>query len=377
MGIRVLLVDTSAPGSNGSMARYAGLVMEALGGAVGQGIEFERLVLSAPGVLTGFFGPRARTWAKHFWNMLRGSTVIRRRRADLVHILDGSYAYLASRELGAPTVVTVHDLIPHLRQKGRFGPARANRVSQWFMARVVVGLQRSERLIADSSNTAKDLRDHAHAESGRISVAPLALPPAFRFAGPQVEFDPEPKTGSGYLLHVGNNGYYKNREGVLRIFSHLPGAQQVRLVMAGPAPTAQLTSLIEELRLKGRVDFVIDPNDDALVELYRRASLFLFPSLYEGFGWPPLEAMACGCPVVCSTEGSLPEVVGDAALTAPAEDEEVLANHCAKVLADAGLAQSLADRGREWVKQFTVERMREDLLSAYGCALAGRSGRRS
>ena len=70
---------------------------------------------------------------------------------------------------------------------------------------------------------------------------------------------------------------------------------------------------------------VIDPGDDELIGLYRGASLFLFPSLYEGFGWPPLEAMACGCPVVCSTEGSLPEVVGDAALTAPAADEAALA----------------------------------------------------
>ncbi|NNJ79628.1 MAG: glycosyltransferase family 4 protein, partial [Xanthomonadales bacterium] len=340
---------------------------------VDEDIEFERMILHATGALTGFLGERVQTWARHFWNLLRGSAVIRRRKTDLVHILDGSYGYLASKTLGIPTVVTVHDLIPLLRQEGEFGPARSNRISRWLLGRVVAGLQRSERLIAVSSNTEKDLRQHAHIDQGRISVAPLALSSKFRFEGSQGDLKEGRYPDTPYLLHVGNNGYYKNREGVVRIFSQLPEAQRARLVMAGPAPTSQLTSLIEKLGLQARVEFVIDSDDDELVGLYRRASLFLFPSLYEGFGWPPLEAMACGCPVVCSTEGSLPGVVGDAALTAQAQNEEALTAHCVKVLTDVGLAQSLAERGRERVKQFTIERMREDLLAAYGRALAVQS----
>ena len=374
MSIRVLLVDTSAPGSPGSMGRYAELVMEALEGEVGQGLELECLSLRAPSLLTAFQGERVQTWVRHFWNLFRGPALIRRREADLVHILDGSYGYLACGDLGAPTVVTVHDLIPLLRQKGRFGSASSNFIARWLSNQVVSGLQQTDGLLAVSFNTAKDLRQHADINPDHISVAPLALSPGFRNAGRLEGSSRSRATDRAYLLHVGNNGYYKNREGVVRIFSLLPDREEVRLVMAGPEPTPQLTSLIEKLGLQKNVDFVIDPGDADLVELYRRASLFLFPSLYEGFGWPPLEAMACGCPVVCSSEGSLPEVVGDAALTAPAQDEEALAAHCASVLADARLAHSLSARGTERVKQFTTERMREDLLAAYEHALTERSG---
>jgi glycosyltransferase involved in cell wall biosynthesis len=355
------------------MARYAGLVMEALGGVMGQKVEFERMHLRAPAFLTGLMGGRLQTWANHFWNVLKGPGLIRRRKADLVHILDGSFGYLSSATLGAPIVVTVHDLVPLLRQKGQFGPDHGSRLSRWLLGRVVRGLRRADWLLADSGNTALDLERDAGIQPGRVLVAPLAMSPSFR-AAKGGDDSTSPNTDSPYLLHVGNNGYYKNREGVVRIFSQLPGGHEARLVMAGPAATRPLEALIDRLGLQSRVDFVIDPGDTELVRLYRGASLFLFPSLYEGFGWPPLEAMACGCPVVCSSAGSLPEVVGDAALTAPADDEEALSGHCIKVLADPELARSLAVRGMERVKQFTIERMREDLLTAYGRALESRTG---
>jgi len=95
------------------------------------------------------------------------------------------------------------------------------------------------------------------------------------------------------------------------------------------------------------------------------AALLLFPSIYEGFGWPPLEAMACGCPVVCSTAGSLPEVVGDAAFKCNVEDYEQMAKNCIAVLEDAGLAGELVQKGYEQIKKFSLERMGRELLSVY------------
>jgi glycosyltransferase involved in cell wall biosynthesis len=140
-------------------------------------------------------------------------------------------------------------------------------------------------------------------------------------------------------------------------------------VLAGAPPEKSLVELIASLSLRDAVDFVADPDDDALLRLYRNAALLLFPSLYEGFGWPPLEAMACGCPVVCSMAGSLPEVVGDAALTAAAADEAGLARHCIALLENPELARAMAEKGRAWAGKFTLERMRDDLLTAYDRAL--------
>jgi glycosyltransferase involved in cell wall biosynthesis len=93
--------------------------------------------------------------------------------------------------------------------------------------------------------------------------------------------------------------------------------------------------------------------------------VFLFPSIYEGFGWPPLEAMACGCPVVCSSSASLPEVVGDAALTAAVDDEAGLARLCGMVLSDRVLAESLIARGKQRASEFTLERMGKQLVDVY------------
>jgi glycosyltransferase involved in cell wall biosynthesis len=172
------------------------------------------------------------------------------------------------------------------------------------------------------------------------------------------------------VLHIGNDGFYKNRAGVVRVFAAVRKIHVAKLVLAGAPPEQALVELIASLSLRDDVKFVTDPDDATLLQLYRSASVFLFPSLYEGFGWPPLEAMACGCPVVCSTAGSLPEVVGDAALTAAAADEVGLAQHCISLLEDPELARAMAEKGRAWVGSFTLERMRSDLLAAYERALS-------
>jgi alpha-1,3-rhamnosyl/mannosyltransferase len=96
----------------------------------------------------------------------------------------------------------------------------------------------------------------------------------------------------------------------------------------------------------------------------------LFPSLYEGFGWPPLEAMAAGTPVVCSRAGSLDEVVGDAALTAEPDDAEALAWHAGSVLTDATLRATLVSRGLARAATFSWDRTADEMLAVYGDIIA-------
>jgi len=117
------------------------------------------------------------------------------------------------------------------------------------------------------------------------------------------------------------------------------------------------------------VSFIVEPDDAELFDLYGKACLFLFPSLYEGFGWPPLEAMAFGCPVVCSNAASLPEVVDDAALTCGPEDEKKMAENCLTVLQDASIANRLIERGYSRVKMFSLEQMGRQVMEVYGKVL--------
>jgi len=122
---------------------------------------------------------------------------------------------------------------------------------------------------------------------------------------------------------------------------------------------------VSELGLGDRVHFAGYVHDADLPALYGGADLFVFPSLYEGFGLPPLEAMACGTPVVCSNAASLPEVVGDAAVTVDPYDVDALAEAMQRVLADRDLREDLRARGLARARQFTWERTARETLAVY------------
>lgn len=143
----------------------------------------------------------------------------------------------------------------------------------------------------------------------------------------------------------------------------------LRLIKVGtPEYLAQfrkLKELLGELSLEPFVHFVNHPPEEDLVALYNMADVFVFPSLYEGFGMPPLEAMACGTPVVCSNAASLPEVVGDAALTVDPYDVEALAQAVCRVLIEPDLAADLRGRGLGRAARFTWERTARETVEVY------------
>jgi glycosyltransferase involved in cell wall biosynthesis len=313
-------------------------------------------------------------WLNHAWLYLSARFRLRHSDVDLVHILDGSYAYVAARG-GPPTVATVHDLIPWLRYQGRFGSDRGSLAAVMLVKRAFAGLRRCDYLLAVSENTAEDLREHTGIQISKLSVAPVALASPFGEAANASAYQTSINADPQYILHVGNNGFYKNRAGVIRIFARLDDQSDLHLVIAGAAPEAALIEQVRDLSIQDRVVFVEDIDDERLVQLYTHATLLLFPSLYEGFGWPPLEAMACGCPVVCSSEGSLREVAGPAALMAPAADESGLADLCQSILEDYSLAEQMSEKGRAHARQFTLERMAQQTIEAYKSAIHPQTSR--
>jgi glycosyltransferase involved in cell wall biosynthesis len=350
------------------MPRYAEQLASACQGA---GWEFERFRLAPPAAELSRLPRRLRNLAHHSRICLAARSLGRRRDLDLLHVVDGSHGYLARLLPADRTVVTVHDVIPWLQWQGRFAAPAPGRAARWLIQNSLRGVRRAVAVAADSQSTANDLLA-AGVSGDRVRVVHLALSP---------EFIPAPGETAGLpwkarrerpdalVLHVGNNGFYKNRDGVLRIFSQLQSRSPVRLCLAGPPPHAGLLQVIEERGLSSVVDVVVHPTDAQLRALYARAALLLFPSIYEGFGWPPLEAMAWGCPVVASDGGSLREIVGDAGLVRAVDDEAGLAAAVSSVLDDPDVAARLVAAGLRRAAEFSVERLREEMRAFYAAAL--------
>jgi glycosyltransferase involved in cell wall biosynthesis len=135
-------------------------------------------------------------------------------------------------------------------------------------------------------------------------------------------------------------------------------------MMMGPEPTLEMLSRVQKYRLGSDVEFLVDPSDAEVRKQYRESDLLLFPSLYEGFGWPPLEAMAAGCLVVCSNRGALPEVAGPSLMAAP-DNIEQLAKHSVRLLTDEEFAKGIQEKGIEFVKGFSIERFATALAGFY------------
>jgi glycosyltransferase involved in cell wall biosynthesis len=312
--------------------------------------------------------PALGTWHSRLQTLLLPLRARLRRRepTDLWHVLDGSRAQLASSLGPAPVVVTVHDIIPWLQDRGRFeGVPRLSMAARWLWRRNARSTKQATRIICVSEFSKRDVCEAFGVDSDRCDVVPHALNPDMKrrlLASAPV------RSAAGGLLHVGNNGFYKNRQGVLHIFSRIPFRQGLRLTMAGPKPTSMLVQEAHALGISDRVDWLVDPSGEELAASYHAASALLFPSLYEGFGWPVLEAMAYGVPVVASNAGSLPEVLEGAAECFAPDDEVGMARAVENILTnpemrDRLVAQGLA-RAAEFSEAAFAYRTRDSYLRA-------------
>jgi len=263
-------------------------------------------------------------------------------------------------------LLTVHDLA-FLRL-----PECADPGLRAYLSQVVPrSLARADHVLADSQNTKRDLMHLLNVPGERISVVPAGVEPRFR----PIEDEGE--------LHRVQRRYELDQPFILSLGTLEPRKNYVRLIEAHAwlrrqmprAPNLVIVGgrgwLYEDIFAAARkwgdggVRFLGFVPDEDLPALYSLAALFVFPSLYEGFGIPPLEAMACGTPVVCSDRPSLPETAGDAALMVDAEDVEGLAAAMRQVLEDEALRARLVERGFAQAQRFTWEKAAQKLLAAY------------
>jgi glycosyltransferase involved in cell wall biosynthesis len=174
---------------------------------------------------------------------------------------------------------------------------------------------------------------------------------------------------SPFLLHVGGNQWYKNREGVLRIFAHFikdPNYKHYYLVMAGYPFTAKMKKIIADLNIGQQVLELVRINSKNLCALYSTAKALIFPSLHEGFGWPIIEAQACKCPVFTSNRVPMNEVGGNAAIYLNPDDEYDAALIIAEKLKDR---DSIIAAGLINVSRFSTKTMIDKYISVYQTAM--------
>lgn len=296
---------------------------------------------------------------------------LRREKASLFH----APHYVLPPLTPCRAIVTIHDCI-HLRfpqyLPNRFGYAYA-RASLWAACR------RADRILTVSEASKRDLLHYFDIPEQKIDVIYNAIDERFHDAPSEEEIHrvrERYQLNERFVLYAGNIKPHKNLERVIEAFqlARRRGFEDVRLLIIGDQVShyATLRRAVHRYQLHKHVRFFGFVPDETLAVLYRLASVFVFPSLYEGFGLPPLEAMASGTPVITSNVSSLPEVVGDAAILVDPYDTEAIADAMARVLGDDALSASLRARGLARAHHFSWERSVGRVREIYGEVLAGR-----
>jgi len=265
-------------------------------------------------------------------------------------------------------VVTIHDLIH------RFYPDTHGSIKGRGMALLVpMAIRRSHRLMADSGATADDLVRELKVPRDKIDVVPLGVGTTAR-ATPVAAAELRARHDLGerpIVLTVAAKRPHKNLPRLLEAIALIPAERRPLLVAPGYGTfhDDELTALVARLGIAADVRLLGWVQDAELEGLYAAASLFVLPSLYEGFGLPVLEAMARGVAVACSDRGSLREIAGDAALVFDPEQPRSIADAIERVLGDAALADRLRAAGRAHAAGFTWEHTAQLTLDAYARAL--------
>ncbi len=307
--------------------------------------------------------PLARLWREHILLPM----ACRRERIDLLHCPKSAIPFYSP----CPTVVTLHDLIPLRHPETEKLAARI-----YWRLQIPIAARRSSYIITDSEHARQEIMADYQVAPQRIKAIMLGF-------DPRMTVKPDPadtaavmnKYGliEGYILYVGTIQPRKNIDTLIEAYARLRLVRDdmPKLVIVGRKGWLydQLFARIKELDLVDEIIFTGFVPDEELPQLYGGATLFAYLSFFEGFGLPPLEAMACGLPVITSDTTSLPEVVGDAGITVPPADIAAVATAIARIMDDGEFARTLGNRGLERAKLFSWDAAARQTLAIY-CQLA-------
>jgi glycosyltransferase involved in cell wall biosynthesis len=290
---------------------------------------------------------------------------------DLFHATDHLLPYFRRIK----SVFTLHDLI------FLFHPETHKSLNRWFLTLMMPRfLRAADAVIAVSECTKRDAIRFYRIPEEKITVIYEGVNPRFRPASPEAIATVRARYGlpERFILYVGTIEPRKNLTTLLEAFHHLLATYDLRLVIVGKKGWLyeRFFRRLRELGLENRVLFTGYVPDEDLPAIYSAADLFVFPSLYEGFGLPVLEAMACGTPVICSNTSSLPEVAGDAALLVDPTDARALTGAMEQVLTNERLWATLRAKGMERARGFTWEKAAYRTWEVYQQVISSFSGPR-
>ncbi len=303
-----------------------------------------------------------RPLARIMWEQIVWPLALQRLQPDLVHGL----AYVLPLAYGGTSIVTVYDLtFLHVPMAFR----APNRLYLQTMTRIAV--RRAAHVCAISESTRRDIVKMLGVSASAVSIVYPGVDARFRPASPEAveAFRRRQGLPERYLLYLGTLEPRKNITTLVRAYARLaardPRAPSLVLAGAKGWYYEEIFAEVERLGLKDRVIFpgYVPVEEQAL--WYSGAEAFVYPSRYEGFGMPVAEAMACGTPVIASTASSLPEVVGDAGLLVPPDDEDAWADALAHVLANNSVRDALSAAGRKQAARFSWEAAAQAQVRVY------------
>jgi len=289
--------------------------------------------------------------------------ILRRHKVDMLH----SPHFNLPLFRPCSTVVTIHDVI-YLACKDDL-PSQLGRL--YYRGMMAASIRLADRILTDSEFSKNDIVRFLHADPEKIEVIYPGVDPKFQCLAERAKIEPvlsRYRIDEDYILYMGIYKPRKNHAGLLRAFREfLRNGQQAKLVIAGPIGDgeAELRELANQLGIARKLIIPGFVPDSDLPALYCGARLYACPSLYEGFGFTVLEAMACGVPVVCSTATSLPEVAGDAAVYADPQNPREFAGALSRVFCNAGLRGQLIELGHKNCARFSWESAARSALAAY------------
>ncbi|GAA3664443.1 glycosyltransferase family 1 protein [Yimella sp. RIT 621] len=351
IGVNTALLSSAGDFRQAGVSRYIRELLAAMGPLTR---DDEDIVSISP----GGSGPLRHPVGRIAWEQTALAARARMMDVDLLH-----GPVMVAPLLGPPSVVTVHDLAfvryPEHAPKSR---------TAYLAAATRQSVHRARRVITVSHATASDLMDWTGLPADRIEAIPLAATPTIqRPPADRLQAFRRDTMASPYILAVGTIEPRKNLLTLLNAFASIADRIPHTLVIVGGEgwKNAAFETAVGELGLASRIRFTGHVPDAELSCWYSACDCFVLPSVFEGFGLPPLEAMKCGAPVVVSNTSSIPEVVGDAGLTVAPLDVVGFANALLRVIEDRGLRAELCARGVERAAEFSWTRTAEATLEVY------------
>jgi glycosyltransferase involved in cell wall biosynthesis len=300
-------------------------------------------------------------------------------KVDLMHFPCATAALWSP----CPFVVTIHDTIELMAVSATHAQLSAKRMLMHLYNRYAQALtvHKAAAIVTVSQNSKRDIVRLLRVPAAKVFVTYAAPNPMFARLEDKRQLNRirhKYELGQDFVLGIGSADPRKNLKCLVQAYSRMPSELTARYQLAIVWTHHQLQddmlAFVERLGLTRRVRFLRAVSDQDLVSLYNAASLFVFPSLYEGFGLPPLEAMACGTPVVAAKNSSIPEIVGDAALLVDVDDCREVSGVMSRVLGDEALQVSLSRRGVRRAQGFSWDRCAEETANIYDMVLQGAGG---